>query len=131
MSFNLLLDERFHVAGDFLVEKGLTDLVDDLAGGGGADIGKIEAFFQLFEEGPIRLCLRSRKSWPMPVKTSRVLRRPFLIRCRIPPRTMSTPSAGGSSVGANSSSSAAGDAVADPTAQAAEGSGPWQSLPPK
>ena len=46
----LLLDVGLHVAGDFLVEEGLADVTDDLADGGDAEVGEVEAFFQLGEE---------------------------------------------------------------------------------
>ena len=73
----LLLDERLHVAGDFLVQERLADALDDLGGGGGADVGQVEPFLQLVEEVAIdpaaqaeqRGDARRRRcgSWPGPV----------------------------------------------------------------
>src|SRR5438270_872094 len=42
----LVLDEDLDVAGDLLVEERLADALDDLAGGGGADVGEVEALLE-------------------------------------------------------------------------------------
>ena len=58
--FQLLLDERFHVAADFFIEKRLADLLDDFAGGAGADIGEIEAFLQFAQEIAVHLAAKAK-----------------------------------------------------------------------
>ena len=57
----LVLDERVHLAGDFLVLVGLLDAADDFLRREGADVRQIERLFQIVEEFLIDLALAGEK----------------------------------------------------------------------
>ena len=121
MFLQLLLDEGLHVAGDFLVEEGLADALDDLAVVVGADVGQVEPLFQLGEEILIDPAAQPEQRGDAG-ETSRVRARPALILSKMARKTIgylfllcSKPF---QFLGRNG------------TAPTPRRPGPWQSLPP-